>query len=192
MEPTLDPRLCDWMLIIAKSRARPTRTMRLQTNGILLHKHDYAKMRDAGLTHLLSIDAANPATHKLLRGGTSLAKVQSNIVDFSKALPDVEISFITTVTSSNVHEMEALVAFGLDFGVRHFVMREMFYYADNNVVDHTKMPTLLLGENAFSRMKQSLGDKFGRYAKFEFADAGYLDASLIKMKADSFRQSSIP
>src|SRR5688572_14759891 len=48
MEPTLDPRLCDLMLLVADSPGKPTRSFRLQTNGILLHKHDYGKMHDAG------------------------------------------------------------------------------------------------------------------------------------------------
>src|SRR2546427_8356069 len=74
MEPTLAPRLFDLMLITATSRGRPGKTFLLQTNGILLHRHDYSKMRDAGLTHLsVSIDAVDPMTHKLLRGGTSFA-----------------------------------------------------------------------------------------------------------------------
>jgi MoaA/NifB/PqqE/SkfB family radical SAM enzyme len=188
MEPTLDPRLCDLMLMTANSQGRPSKTFLLQTNGILLHKHDHSKMRDAGLTHLsVSIDAADPVTHKLLRGGTSLAKVHSNLVAFREACPTVEVVFISTVTSMNIHAMEALVTFGLTLGVAKFVLREMFYYPDNNMVDHAKMPALLLEENAFAGMKQSLVAKFGKRASFEFADAPFLDRALNKMKADSFR-----
>lgn len=188
MEPTLDPRMCDLMLMVANSPGRPSKTFLLQTNGILLHKHDYSKMRDAGLTHLsVSIDAADPATHKLLRGGTSMAKVHSNLVAFRNACPAIDVVFITTVTSPNVEAMEALVTFGLDLGVKQFVLREVFYYPDSNVVDHTKMPALLLEENGFLRMKQNLLAKFGKRVNFEFADAPTLDRSTKKMKADSFR-----
>ena len=186
MEPTLDFRLCDLLLMIANSPGRPSQTFLLQTNGILLHRHDHGKMRDAGLTQLsVSIDAADPATHKLLRGGTSMAKVHSNIVAFRKACPATEVMFITTVTSVNVHAMEALVAFGLDLGVRQFVFREMFYYPESDVVDHAKMPALLLGENDFSQMKLRLVAKFGQQANFDFADAPFLDRATRKMKADS-------
>ena len=188
MEPTLDPRLCDLMLMTATSRARPGKSFLLQTNGILLHRHEHSKMRDAGLTHLsVSIDAADPMTHKLLRGGTSFAKVHSNIVAFRKACPTIDVVFITTVTSMNVDAIEDLVSFGLDLGVAKFILREMFYYPDSNVVEHTKMPALLLEENAFSRMKQRLVARFGKRANFEFADAPFLDRALNKMKADSFR-----
>jgi MoaA/NifB/PqqE/SkfB family radical SAM enzyme len=145
-------------------------------------------MRDAGLTHLsVSIDAADPLTHKLLRGGTSLANVHSNLVAFRKACSTVKVVFISTVTSMNIHAMEALVTFGLDLGVAKFVLREVFYYPDNNMVDHAQMPALLLEEHAFSRMKQDLSGKFGKRAKFEFADASFLDRAVKKMKTDSFR-----
>jgi MoaA/NifB/PqqE/SkfB family radical SAM enzyme len=188
MEPTLDPRLCDLMLMTANSRSRPSKTFLLQTNGILLHRHDHGKMRDAGLTHLsVSIDAADPLTHKRLRGGTSFAKVHSNIVAFRKACPTIAVAFITTVTSMNVEAMEELINFGLDLGVAQFVLREMFYYPESNVVDHEQMPALLLEEGAFARMKQSLMARFGERASFEFADAPFLDRALNKMKIDSFR-----
>lgn len=51
-------------------------------------------MSGAGLTHLsVSIDAADPATHKLLRGGTSLNKVRDNIIAFHRACPEVKMVF---------------------------------------------------------------------------------------------------
>jgi MoaA/NifB/PqqE/SkfB family radical SAM enzyme len=188
MEPTLDPRLSDLLLLIAGSQGKPTQTFLLQTNGILLHRHDHGKMRDAGLTHLsVSIDAADPMTHKLLRGGTSFAKVHSNLVAFRKDCPLIAVVFITTVTSMNVDAIEDLVRLGLDLGVEKFVLREIFYYPDSNVVDHTRMPALLLKENDFSRMKQNLLAKFGKRTNFEFADASFLDRATAKMKANSFR-----
>jgi len=188
MEPTIDPRLCDLMLIIAHSRGRPGKSFLLQTNGILLHKHDHSKIRDAGLTQLsVSIDAANPETHKILRGGTAFAKVHSNIVAFREACPAVEVMFITTVTSLNIQAMDDLVRFGLDLGVLRFVMREVFYFPDSMVVDHTRMRALLLEENAFSRLKQSLLAEFGTRARFTFADAHYLDRGHQQMKVNSFR-----
>src|SRR5712691_13091708 len=67
MEPTLDPRLADVVSMIAASKARGTETFILHFYGIVLHRHDLERMRDAGLTHLsVSIDAADPAIHKAL------------------------------------------------------------------------------------------------------------------------------
>jgi MoaA/NifB/PqqE/SkfB family radical SAM enzyme len=188
MEPTLDSRLCELMLMIAHSRGKPRKMFFLQTNGILLHMHDFGKMRDAMLTHLsVSVDSSNPVTFRLLRGGTNMSKVHSNIVAFRKACPLVEVMFITTVTSLNVHEMEALVAFGIDLGVIKFTFREVFYHPENNMVDHKKMPGLLLKKNDFSQMKKGLLARFGNMANFDFADTPTLDRALNKMKADSFR-----
>jgi len=188
MEPTLDPRMCDLMMLVDNSRGRPTNTFLLQTNGILLHKHDQAKMRDAGLTHVcVSIDAADPAIHKTLRGGSSMAKVGANIESLRRHSPSIKLVFLTTVTNLNIHAMEDLVKFGLGLAVNKFVMREVFYFPDNNVVDHSKMTNILLEENDFALMKERLLATFGGRVSFDFADASFLDYSAKRIRADSFR-----
>jgi molybdenum cofactor biosynthesis enzyme MoaA len=78
MEPTRDKRLADIMLIVAHSPAKPVHDYILQTNGILLHMHDYKKMTEAGLTRLsVSMDAADPQIRKNLRGGMSIQKASA-------------------------------------------------------------------------------------------------------------------
>src|SRR5690242_106971 len=65
MEPTLDRRLCDFMEAVAGSPARPRSIFRLQTNGLLLHRHDHARMAAAGLNLLtVSIDSVRAATQR--------------------------------------------------------------------------------------------------------------------------------
>ncbi len=188
MEPTLDKRLTDLMLLVSRSRARPKQRFILQTNGILLHMHDHARMREAGLTEVsVSIDAADAPTHKALRGGTSIAKVGSNIAEFRKACPDVRVTFITTVTRINLTAMKPLVEFGLNLGVTHFVMREVFYRPDSDVVDHSRMPDLMLREGEFTRMADEIRAIFGRRAEFDLADNATLARLNERMKADSFR-----
>jgi MoaA/NifB/PqqE/SkfB family radical SAM enzyme len=187
MEPTLDTRLADLMLVIAQAPAKPN-TLMLQTNGILLHRHDTAKFRDAGLNLLsVSVDAAEPSTQKELRNGTSLDKVIRNLDSFRAAVPQASVDFITTVTTSNVGKMSALVDLGLKHGVNRFIFREVFYYPDNNVVDHSRMPALLLAEGQFNTMKQEVLARFDGQADFIFSDGKTLETSLKKMKADSFR-----
>jgi len=188
MEPTLDPRLCELLLMIATSRGKPRHSFVLQTNGILLHRHDHAMLRDSGLTHVsVSIDSADPAAHKALRGGTSLAKVLSNLAALRNFCPSIDLVFITTVTKLNVHTIEQLTACGLNLGVKKFVLREVFYYPDSPVVNHSKMPDLVLQKNDFALMKTGLLAKFGSQVNFEFADAPFLTRASEKMKADSFR-----
>lgn len=188
MEPTLDARLADLMLEIARSRARPSDVFMLQTNGILLHKHDTAKMREAGLNLLsVSVDAAEPGTQKELRNGTSLDKVIRNVAAFKTAMPQTEIDFITTVTSANIDKTTALVDLGLGLGVSRFWFREVFYHRDNDVVDHARMPELMLKPGQFEEMRQSLLARFGKKTEFVFAPEQTLNEHTAKMKSDSLR-----
>jgi len=188
MEPTLDYRTADLMLEVAQSPAKPSGTFALQTNGILLHKHDPGKMREAGLNLLsVSVDAAEPGTQKELRSGTSLDRVVRNVASFRAGVPDAKVNFITTITTANVDKMAPLVRLGLDLGVDLFLFREVFYHPDNNVVDHTRMPDLMLKPGQFEDMKQGLIAEFGQTAKFVFAAEEVLDVSLKKMKTDSLR-----
>jgi len=189
MEPTLDARMADLLLAVRGSACPPSEAMTLQTNGILLHQHDAGKLADAGLTTLaVSIDAADAAVHRALRGGTSIAKVASNIRTFHRACPAAEIHFITTVTRANQAVLDDLVTFGLDLGVSRFVLREMFYRPDSDVVDHTRMPGLVLRRGEYAEMAHRLDARFGARAVFEFADEPRLAAAEERMTADSLRR----
>jgi len=175
MEPTLDPRLGDLMLMISRSPAKPVYSFRLQTNGTLLKRHDPGKFRDAGLSEVtVSIDSADPEVQKALRGGTSLAEVAADLEWFQKACPLVVIKFITTVTTKNVNGMADLIDFGINLGVTRFVFREMFYYPNNRFVDHSRMPALVLPDGAFSRMKECVSAKFGGRVRLHFWEASTL------------------
>ena len=186
MEPTLDVRLADLLLAVRRIRP-PEHALVLQTNGILLNRHDHAKLADAGLTRLaVSIDSADLQVHKALRGGTSLAKVGDNVRRFHAACPAADLHFITTVTRLNLHTLEDLVRFGLDLGVSRFVLREVFYHPGNDVVDHARMPELLLRPGEYVAMANSLRERFVDQA-FEFADEAQLLATEQKMLADSLR-----
>ena len=74
--------------MIADSPAKPRVQFTLQTNGTLLHRHDYAKMRAAGMTDLqVSVDSAEPETQKILRNGTSLKKWSAISAAFGSLVP---------------------------------------------------------------------------------------------------------
>jgi MoaA/NifB/PqqE/SkfB family radical SAM enzyme len=186
MEPTLDKRLADIMLIIANSPAKPTHEYILQTNGILLHLHDHGKMNDSGLTRLsVSMDAADPEIQKSLRGGMSIQKVIRNVEGFRKECPLVSVEFITTVTSANVDKLEALVELGLGLGIQRFVFRELFYYPDNEIVDHSRMPGLLLKTGQFSEMTERIQARYQGKTDLIFASNETLDASARTMAENS-------
>jgi sulfatase maturation enzyme AslB (radical SAM superfamily) len=190
MEPTLDSRLADLLLMVADSPAKPQTAFLLQTNGILLHRHDYDKMKDAGLDQLqVSLDTADPGTQRSLRSGMSLQKVLRNIEGFRRACPEIEVVLVATVTSENVGNAGDLIPLGLDVGARTFVFREVFYHPENNVVDHARMPGLLLKPGDFSAMREKILERFaGSDATFLFADENFLDKSAQKMLKDSGRE----
>ncbi|MFI4889120.1 MAG: radical SAM protein [Steroidobacterales bacterium] len=175
MEPTLDLRLCDFMDIIATSLVTPRHSFRLQTNGILLHRHDALQMRAAGLTHLsVSVDSPHASTHKDLRGGTSLAKVERNLRAFHQACPEILMIFLTTVTNTNIGSLRDLITWGLDVGAQKFVFRQIFYYPTSSHVDHSRMQSLLVSEEEFAEFRNRITGEFARRASVHFFENSIL------------------
>jgi MoaA/NifB/PqqE/SkfB family radical SAM enzyme len=182
MEPTLDSRLCDFVEMIAASKARPSKDFILQTNGLLLHRHDYRRLAGAGINRVsISIDVAEPETQKALRGGMSLEKLLRNVKDFRVRCPDVPVEFITTVTTANVEKVDSVVTIGLENGIRRFTFREVFYFPENHIVDHSRMPNLVLAAGQFEAMRMSILSRFGKTAKFIFADSYTLNRTWRNM-----------
>jgi uncharacterized Fe-S cluster-containing radical SAM superfamily protein len=178
MEPTLDSRLGDFVEMIAASKARPSKDFILQTNGLLLHRHDYRRLAGGGINLVsISIDVAEPETQKALRGGMSLERLVRNVKDFRARCPDVAVEFIATVTTANVEKADSLVTLGLENGIRRFTFREVFYFPENHIVDHSRMPNLVLNAGQFEAMRVWLLSKFGETAEFIFADSNTLNRS---------------
>jgi len=186
MEPTLDPRLCDFMLAVAASPARPTRGIRLQTNGILLHRHSPERLVEAGLAVItISVDSARAPTHKGLRGGTSLAKVQRNIVAFRQSCPSVRIGFITVVTSENIDDCEELVAWGVAAGVAQFEFRQVVHQPLSDIVDHARMEGLLVTAERFYEMQDRVTSKFGETTRLHFFSNGDIVSRALWVRNNS-------
>jgi molybdenum cofactor biosynthesis enzyme MoaA len=189
MEPTLDERLADFMLAISRSPARPRRELRLQTNGILLHRHDPGRFIDAGLgTVAISVDSVTAGIHKGLRGGTSLVKVQDNIVAFHEACPKVKLAFLTTVTSENIDMVDDLVEWGIGAGVTSFTFRQMFHDRTSSIVDHERMAGLLVDEAAFAVMRERVQARFTRRAWLHFLSNGEILARARNVRTASLME----
>jgi MoaA/NifB/PqqE/SkfB family radical SAM enzyme len=186
MEPTMDPRLCDFMDVLAASPAKPSRGVRLQTNGILLHKHDPERMQKAGLSLVtVSVDSVNESTQKGLRGGTNLAKVQRNLLGFIAACPSVRVGFVTVVTSENIDETDDLVAWGVDAGVKQFVFRQVFHYPSSQVVDHSRMAGLTITLEQFAAMRARLESRFKDVTTLHFFSNEQLTAGAVVVHQNS-------
>lgn len=185
MEPTLDERLTDFMLMVADTPAKPRSIFQLQTNGTLLHRHDFKKMAASGLTSLsVSLDSAEPATQKLLRSGTSLNKVLRNVSEFRSACPEISVQFITTVTSANIDRLCDVVRLGRELGVSNFAFREVFYNSKNTIVDHARMPGLVLKQGEFVAAKEKVRAEFPE-VDMEFFDTDTLEMAELKIQSDS-------
>jgi molybdenum cofactor biosynthesis enzyme MoaA len=172
MEPTMDSRLVEFMETLHDSDVRPTKSVALQTNGILLHRHDGRRMIDAGLTDIqLSIDTINQAVFAAQRGGAKIEKILRNVTQFSQQFPAVRIKFIVTVSESNRPYVEELVEFGLGIGVKNFIIREMFHVPGTAHLDDDKMSQLVLAEGEFAKLGKHLSNRFGEQAFLNFIDA---------------------
>jgi hypothetical protein len=102
------------------------------------------------------------------------------VAGFIAACPDIAVTFIATVTRQNIDTMENLVTMGMDVGVKDFVFREVFYYPENKIVDHSRMPGLVLMPGQFEAMQENLS-KLGNRVNLTFADRQYLNDSSRKM-----------
>lgn len=187
MEPSLDPRMVDFLEAITDTPAHPIGQFKVHTNGTLLNRHDPARMLAAGLTHLsVSIDTANEDTFARLRGGAKLDRVFRNIKKFHRACPDVTIQFIATVNKANVDEMDLLIEKGIDVGASRFHFREMFHSPGGRVVDDQKVAELVLEPGVFERMQARIeADYLGKVGLF-FGSSGFLITSSKNAKASSF------
>lgn len=189
MEPTLDKRLADAMMLVAESGAKPSGDLVVQTNGILLHTHNQQKMLDAGLTHLsVSIDSTNPDTLAKLRGGSSFQKVANNVIAFKKNSPETHLQILTTVTRANIHEIIDLVSWGIEIGADRFVLREVFHYPNNPVVDHEGTTRLLLKPGQFETMQREVENRFRNQTRFHFAPSNDLRKHIVGVHKESYAQ----
>ena len=95
------------------------------------------------------------------------------------------VTFIATVTRENISGMHELVELGLGLGVRDYVMREVFYHPESEIVDHARMPGLLLAPGQFAAMRADLSASFSDVARFTFADEQVLEGTARKMIAEA-------
>ena len=188
MEPTLDPRLADLMLMSAGTPAKPTGQFVVQTNGTLLHRHDHGKMIAAGLNRLsVSIDSLDAEIHKNQRGGSDVKQIIRNLEQFQKNCPNVEIQFICVVTSANVDSALELAKFAADLGVRRMSFRQMVYVPDHpNVVEEDILP-LIIPLQRFERMREQIEDEVGDSLEMSFYDNEDLAQHRKTMRKSSYQ-----
>ena len=187
MEPTLDPRLVEFMELLHYSAARPTRQVVLQTNATLLHRHDSARMMAAGLKAVnVSIDTIDEAVFAQMRGGAKIGKVLRNLERFKSEQPEVIFRFIVTVAKSNLHHVDELTAFAVSVGAGALHLREMMFFSESNVVDHEKMADLVLDEGEFASMVADVTARHGETINIFSNDKAGLQTTSRAVNAHSY------
>lgn len=187
MEPTLDRRLVDFIEALHRSPARPKSSIVLQTNGILLHRHDGQRMLDVGLTDIqVSIDTLNEKAFAELRGGAKIGKILRNIREFAGQFPTIRIKFIVTVAKTNLPHVVDLVEFAASVGVASVVVREMFHIPGGNRVDDSKMAKLVLSPGEFSALTETLADRLGDQVHLNCIDAKGVNSYNASVQSNSY------
>lgn len=184
MEPTMDKRMTKFALMISKSHANPTGMFRLQTNGILIHRHKIDEMKEAKINRItISIDTIDENIHRELRGGSDLKQILKNINDLKKQWPSVNVHFITTVTSRNINGIFDLVKYATDIGINLVELRKMFYFPDSKIIkDHFKMKELMVSDEEFDNSSTKVLEKFGNQIEIYVNDSELMEKHRLKQK----------
>jgi hypothetical protein len=62
--------------------------------------------------------------------------------------------------------MDGLVRSGLELGVATFELRQVFYHPESTIVDHSRMPSLLVRDDEFLAMATQIQSEYGKFARF--------------------------
>jgi MoaA/NifB/PqqE/SkfB family radical SAM enzyme len=179
MEPTINRELGAYVLS-ARELVDPPGQLGIQTNGTLLHRHDFGRFRDADLNTLsLSIDSLRPDTMQHLRG-TDVQKVLDNLGALQAAIPQLAIQFSVVVSKANYAELPELIDFAIERGVQEVWLRELTYQLPQVPPERAE---LLLEEGAFERLKPVLQDRAARIPLF------FLDSRQLNETASSYLDS---
>lgn len=178
MEPTMDKRMTKFALMVSKSKAKPKRTFRLQTNGTLLHIHNIDELRTAGINKItVSIDTIDPEIHREMRGGSDLEKILTNIKNLRQTWPESRVEFITTVNARNLPKLEDLCQYAIDNQIYTIELRNMFYIEKSKIIkDHEKMKSLLLTDSEFDTTAEILAENYKYKLRFHLNNADKIEA----------------
>lgn len=187
MEPTLDPRLVEFIEALHDAPVRPTGRVVLQTNATLLNRHDAKRMQRAGLTDLhLSVDTIDPEVFAELRGGAKVERIIRNMNSFRSQCPEVTLRFIVTVARANRDHIAALIDYAHSLGVKAVVLREVFHAPGGKTVDDAKMAQLVLPEGDFAALAREMEDRFGGRIHLNYTDASGLRVHSGNVRAFSY------
>jgi len=115
-EPLLSPNL----LPVAKRAHAGGMYVTIATNGTLLTKEMVRRLVDHGVEYVeISLDSVHPEKHNAFRGVNCWAKVVEGIQN-AVAQEGLRVGMATTITRSNIGELEDLIAFAKELGIDCF------------------------------------------------------------------------
>lgn len=172
MEPTMDKRMANFALMIGKSKVRPKRRFKIQTNGTLLHIHKMELLKEAGVNWFsFSLDSMDPKIHDELRDGSDLNLITQNIKNLRRDWPSVGMQFVVTLTNINVVGLEKVIEFAIDNKANRVCIRRMFHYPNSAVIkDHEKMKAWTMTNDTFRSIYTPLQEKYGSHIDFYISD----------------------
>lgn len=165
MEPTMDRDMGKIAILISQTNAFPKKIFRLQTNGILLDRHDLNELKEAKINVIsISLDTLDDVIHKEMRGGSDLEKIKNNIINLRRQWPELKIILVTTVNKLNIKKLEDVVKFALDNGINGINFRKMYHHPESNMIqNHDRMREILLSDPEFNvavqKLKRFVGKK---------------------------------
>ncbi|MGC8809397.1 MAG: radical SAM protein [bacterium] len=115
-----EPLLSSNLFPVAKRAHEGGMYVTVATNGTLLTKDIVRQLVDHGVEYVeISLDSVHPEKHNAFRGINCWAKVVEGIQN-AVAQEGLRVGIATTITRSNIGELEDLIAFAKELGVNCF------------------------------------------------------------------------
>ena len=163
-EPTLNPRLPE---IIAAVKARGAYAL-FNTNGLLLRGRLLPQLVASGIDEVrVSIDSAEPATYRLVRGIDGFSKIITNVKSLVAARDATDsatprISLWMTGMKTNIAELPKLVRVAHGAGITEVYLQRLVYSARGNATEEQALYGRLFEEEKRSLEEaEALAREFG-------------------------------
>ena len=153
MEPTINKDLASYIQI-ARELVDPQGYLGIQSNGTLLHRHDYSRFLGAGLnTFSLSLDSMRPESMLKLRDGTDLKKVLENLDALRAAIPGLSVLLSVVITTGNIDQVHEVVEYAIQSGVKEVWLRQLTFQYEAVTPERA---ALVISDADFERLKVRL------------------------------------
>ena len=130
----------DLPLMVAEANRRGARVL-FNTNALALHRRLAERLVAGGLDELrVSMDAADPATYRAIRGVDGHAKALRRTADFCQLLAELgaskpRVSMVFMAMRENLEELPRVIARAGEMGVRAVVLQRLVYFDSGLAVE---------------------------------------------------------